>query len=43
LAVDEPLDGVGRPLDLVVVVVVEGVGEGDVAALVVWGRGRVSR
>lgn len=37
LAVDEPCDGVGRPLDLVVVVVVEGVREGgDVARVVVW-------
>lgn len=36
LAVDEPGDGVGRPADLVLVVVVEGVGEGDVASFFVW-------
>ena len=36
LAVDGPDDFIGRPFDGVVVVVVEGIGEGDVTALVVW-------
>lgn len=36
MAVDEPGDGVGGPADLVLVVVVEGVGEGDVASFFVW-------
>ena len=35
LAIDRPSNLVGRPFDSVIVVVVEGVGEGDVAALVV--------
>lgn len=37
LAVDEPLDLIGGPVDLVGVVVVEGVGElGNVARVVVY-------
>lgn len=38
MAVDEPGDGVGRPADLIVMVVVEGIGEGDIASFFVWWR-----